>query len=128
MLEMLSKERARNGRGSMTWILKHCVVPEKRRSPEVNLFRSVKYPYRFRERDSVIDGEPAALLYPCIQVLFEDSDSLLTMLLLSQAAYSLCPYPRKTKTGWMMQERSYETFRALQQKNAFPSYLSCPIH
>jgi hypothetical protein len=24
----------------------------------------------------------------------------------------------------MMQERSYETFRALQQKNAFPSYLS----
>ncbi len=72
----------------------------------------------------MIDGEPAALLYPCIQVLFEDSDSLLTMLLLSQAAYSLCPYPRKTKTGWMMQERSYETFRALQQKNAFPSYLS----
>ena len=99
MLEMLSKERARNGRGSMTWILKHCVVPEKRRSPEVNLFRSVKYPYRFRERDSVIDGEPAALLYPCTQVLFEDSDSLLTMLLLSQAAYSLCPLPPKDEDG-----------------------------
>lgn len=53
------------------------------------------------------------------QSLFKDSDGLLPMLLLSQAADSSRPCPRKTKAaGWRRSART-RPFARYNRKNAF---------
>ncbi len=90
-----------------------CVVPEKRRPPAVNLFRSAKYPNRFREHDGC---EPAAHLCPrSFQGQRQSFD------VTPEPGWgSFTSLPAKTAEGSMAQKRSYETFRALQQKIPFP--------